>query len=93
MVVEHELVTDSAHCQPVSNDSSQRMGQVGVELRGGRGLEDARLALLSSGQEELVAAFGRCSQTPNGVLVLVAETEQAPEELIWRDDEGTALEA
>jgi molybdopterin-synthase adenylyltransferase len=88
LVAEHRLVTEPTHRQPISNDGSQCMGQVGVELRGGVALESARSVLLSSSREELIAAFGRFTRTVNGILFLVAETEQAPEDLVWRDADG-----
>lgn len=64
------------------------MGPVGVELRGGADLDDARRFLLDSRREELVAVFGRVAATESGLLFLAQGVERAPEEMIWRDHKG-----
>jgi molybdopterin-synthase adenylyltransferase len=64
------------------------LGPVGVELRGGAALEDARRRLLEAGREELVAVFGRVARADGRLLFLVQEAEQAPEEYVWRDGAG-----
>jgi molybdopterin/thiamine biosynthesis adenylyltransferase len=64
------------------------VGPIGAELRGGFALEDARHFLLDSPREELVALFGRVAHTETGLLFLVQAAETAPEDMVWRDDEG-----
>jgi molybdopterin-synthase adenylyltransferase len=64
------------------------VGSLGVELRGGEALEDARRFLLGSKREELVAIFGRTARTESGLLFLAQAAETAPEHMVWRDKEG-----
>lgn len=51
-------------------------------------MEDARRFLLGSKREELVAIFGRVARTECRLLFLAQATETAPENMVWRDEEG-----
>jgi len=64
------------------------VGPLTVELRGGADLDHARTFLLEAGREELVAVLGRVAQTEYGLVFLAQEIDHAPEEMVWRDEDG-----